>query len=296
MSSESSARSPVGLLSTLKAYLLRERERGRLYLRLSSEAKKNWEKFLLAHPSADRPGSPSCPAPSQATSPPSSEVMPVDERRKQLEKLAQTVAKCCRCPHLAATRTQTVFGIGSPSASLFFVGEAPGAEEDRQGQPFVGPAGQLLTKMIRAMGLEREQVYIANVLKCRPNLPEGTLGNRRPTEEEVARCLPYLHEQIEIVRPKAIVALGGVALEGLLGKKALQVPPGQPISISRFRGRFLEFRGIPVMPTYHPSYLLHNPSIQQKRKVWEDLLAVMERLGLPISQRQREYFLPKPSK
>jgi uracil-DNA glycosylase family 4 len=259
------------LLPALAQYLLEQRARGRRTFRLSPEARRVWKEILLAQreeASQARPG-PFAPAPSP---------------EEQLAALAQTVARCTKCPHLAATRTQTVFGVGNPRASLLFVGEAPGAEEDRQGEPFVGPAGQLLTKMIRAMGLSREEVYIANVLKCRPNLPPGSTGNRRPTQEEMQRCLPYLQNQIQILRPKVIVALGSVALEGLLGK---------PFSISRLRGRFLDFQGIPLMPTYHPSYLLHNASVQVKRQVWEDLLQVMEKLGLPISQRQREYFLPK---
>jgi DNA polymerase len=163
-----------------------------------------------------------------------------------------------------------------------FVGEAPGADEDQQGEPFVGKAGQLLTRMIQAMSLSRERVYIANVLKCRPDTPGQAYGNRRPTPDEMKTCLPYLREQIQIIQPKVIVALGAVALEGLFGK---------PAPITRVRGQFIQFQNIPVMPTYHPAYLLRNQQMSEKRKVWEDLMQVMERLGLPLSDKQRAYFL-----
>jgi DNA polymerase len=167
-----------------------------------------------------------------------------------------------------------------------FVGEAPGADEDLQGEPFVGKAGQLLTRIIQAMGLSRDQVYIANVLKCRPDTPGQTSGNRKPEPEEMRTCLPYLKGQIELIQPKALVALGATAMEGLFGK---------PIAISKARGRFVDFGGIPVMPTYHPSYVLRYQSTPTKRQVWEDMLAVMERLSIPISEKQRHYFLKSPS-
>src|SRR5207245_2733556 len=141
-----------------------------------------------------------------------------------------------------------------------FVGEAPGADEDLQGEPFVGKAGQLLTKIIEAMGFSREEVYIANVVKCRPDMPPGSAGNRRPTPNEMANCLPYLIEQIEIIQPKILVALGAVAMEGLLGNAS---------PMRDLRGRWHDFRGTPLMPTYHPAYLLRNQSLGEKRKVWE---------------------------
>jgi len=163
-----------------------------------------------------------------------------------------------------------------------FVGEAPGADEDEQGEPFVGKAGQLLTKIIQAMGLQREEVYIANILKCRPDTPGQTAGNRKPTAEEMATCLPYLQEQIDLIRPRVIVALGATAVEGLLGKT---------VGITKLRGHWQTYRGIPLMPTYHPAYLLRNQALSEKRKVWEDMLQVMEKLGMPISPKQRNYFL-----
>ena len=203
-------------------------------------------------------------------------------KAEQLRHLAERAAVCVKCPHLVASRHHVVFGVGNPEAKLMFIGEGPGEAEDLQGEPFVGPAGQLLTKMIVAMGLTREQVYIANVLKCRPDMPPGASGNRKPSKQEMDTCLPYLRAQIEIIKPEVLVALGSVAMEGLLGS----VEP-----MSRLRGRWHEFQGIPLMATYHPAYLLRNQSLGEKRKVWEDMLLVMERVGLPVSEKQRGYFL-----
>ena len=205
-------------------------------------------------------------------------------KAEQLAHLGERASGCTKCPHLAARRTQVVFGVGDPEARIMFVGEAPGEDEDRQGEPFVGRAGQLLTKMIVAMGLQRSQVYIANILKCRPDMPPGSAGNRKPTGEEMDTCLPYLRAQIDVIQPQVMIALGGTAVEGLLG------PVG---GITKLRGKFLEYRGIPLMPTFHPSYLLRNASHTEKRKVWEDLLQVMERLGMPITEKQRGFFLAK---
>jgi uracil-DNA glycosylase family 4 len=203
----------------------------------------------------------------------------------KIDKLAavQTrVSACVKCPNLASSRTQTVFGVGSPDAEIMFIGEAPGADEDAQGEPFVGRAGQLLTKIIRAMGFAREAVYIANILKCRPDVPVGSFGNRPPTPREMQTCRPYLMEQIDIIRPKVIVALGAVAVEGLLGTRA---------PMRELRGRWDSFNGTPLMVTYHPAYLLRNQSPAEKRKVWEDMMQVLERLEKPISEKQRNYFL-----
>ncbi len=201
---------------------------------------------------------------------------------EQLRHLAERASVCVKCPHLAARRHNVVFGVGNPDAKLMFVGEAPGEDEDLQGEPFVGKAGQLLTKMIAAMGLSREQVYIGNIVKCRPDMPVGASGNRKPTKQEMETCVPYLRAQIEIIKPDVLVGLGATAIEGLLG------PVG---TIGSLRGKFLEFRGTPLMPTYHPSYLLRNQSNTEKRKVWEDLLKVMERLDMTITEKQRNFFL-----
>lgn len=203
-------------------------------------------------------------------------------KAEQMEHLRGIALACTRCPHLVATRTQVVVGVGNIDAELMFVGEAPGADEDRLGEPFVGRAGQLLTKMIETMGLSRADVYIGNVLKCRPDMPKGSPGNRQPTEKEMSTCLPYLEAQIAIIRPRVIVTLGGTAIQGLLKLEG---------AVSWHRGQWRQYGDIPVMPTYHPAYLLRNGAIETKRKVWEDLLAVMGRLGMPISAKQRGYFL-----
>jgi len=204
--------------------------------------------------------------------------------REKFHQLQQATLACRKCPHLVASRHQVVFGVGNPDAELMFVGEAPGADEDLQGEPFVGRAGELLTRIIQTMGFSRQEVYIANVLKCRPDMPPGKSGNRPPTAEEMATCLPYLREQIALIEPKLMVALGGVAMRGLLGVD-------QPMK--SLRGRWHQFAGIPVMPTFHPSYLLRNQSLTEKRKVWEDMLLVLERLERPITERQRNFFLAK---
>jgi DNA polymerase len=220
--------------------------------------------------------------PSQPALPPP---LPPAEKDAAMAELRAQALACIRCSHLAGSRQTVVFGVGDIHARLMFIGEAPGADEDREGEPFVGKAGELLTKMIGAMGLNRSEVYIANILKCRPDTPGQTAGNRKPTSEEMATCIPWLHRQIDIIQPGAMVALGATAVEGLLGKT---------IGITRLRGTWQSYRSIPLMPTYHPAYLLRNQAPSEKRKVWEDLMAVMEQLALPINAKQRAYFLPKP--
>ncbi len=165
-----------------------------------------------------------------------------------LADLRKRAMACVKCAHLAASRKNVVFGV----------------------------------KIIEAMGLSRDSVYIANILKCRPDTPGETYGNRKPTLVEMQTCIPYLHEQIDLIQPKAIVALGGTAVEGLLGKTA---------GITRLRGNWQTYRSIPLMPTYHPSYLLRNQAPTEKRRVWEDMLQVMEKLEMPITERQRKFFL-----
>jgi DNA polymerase len=205
-----------------------------------------------------------------------------DQKIDKLAAVNKRVCACVKCPNLANSRTQTVFGVGNPDADLMFVGEAPGADEDKQGEPFVGRAGQLLTKIIKAMGFARGEVYIANILKCRPDTPGSSYGNRPPTPTEMQTCRPYLMEQIDVIQPKVIVALGAVAVEGLLGTRA---------PMRELRGRWDSFNGTPLMVTYHPAYLLRNQSPSEKRKVWEDMMLVLERLEKPISEKQRNYFL-----
>lgn len=190
------------------------------------------------------------------------------EATSTLENLREFVGECTRCK-LAPRRTNLVFGVGDPNAQLMFVGEAPGADEDARGEPFVGRAGQLLTDIIeRGMGIRRSDVYICNVIKCRP--PE----NRNPEPDEVASCEPFLFRQIEIVRPRAIVGLGTFAVQAVLKVKT---------PISKMRGQWQDFRGIRFMPTFHPAYLLRNPG--DKRLVWADIQEVMRFLEMPIPRR-----------
>jgi DNA polymerase len=191
-------------------------------------------------------------------------------RAEGLRRLSEWTLNCRRCP-LEATRKNIVFGEGSPEAKLVFVGEAPGADEDATGRPFVGRAGQLLDKIVAAMGLAREAVYICNVLKCRP--PE----NRTPSPSEIAACSPVLREQLRVLNPPVIVALGSPAARTLLGTN---------LGITKIRGRFHFYHGIAVMPTFHPAYLLRNPGEEYKRMVWEDMKAVLARLGLEAPRRQ----------
>jgi len=209
--------------------------------------------------------------------------MPAREAREAaISDLRARAMVCQKCPHLAASRKNVVFGVGDIHSPLMFVGEAPGTDEDERGEPFVGKAGQLLTKIIQTMGFTRDTVYIANILKCRPDTPGQTTGNRKPTAEEMKACLPYLQAQIDLIKPQVIVALGATAVEGLLGKTG---------GITKLRGNWHEFRGTPLMPTYHPAFLLRNEALSEKRRVWEDMLQVLERLSRPISPKQRNFFL-----
>ena len=207
------------------------------------------------------------------------------EKPAALAKLSAAIAANQEYRAMFKYAKNMVFGVGNPCAKIMFIGEAPGADEDEQGEPFVGRAGQLLTKMIVAMGLQRTDVYIGNIVKYRPDMPPGSSGNRKPTLNEIAISRPFICEQIRIIRPGAIVALGATAVEGLFktGNAA----------ISKRRGNWTEFLDIPLMPTYHPAYLLRNPVNSEKRKVWEDLLQVMERVGMPINDKQRDFFLSK---
>lgn len=189
----------------------------------------------------------------------------LNERVAQLGDLASRVAACTRCQELAETRTQTVFGVGNPKAEILFLGEAPGADEDKQGEPFVGRAGQLLNKIIEAMQLTREEIYICNILRCRPP------GNRNPSPVEAGNCREYLEGQIETIAPKYIVCWGTCAAQNLLDTKT---------TIGKLRGQFFDYRGAKVVCTYHPSYLLRNPSA--KKQVWEDMQFLRADMGITL--------------
>jgi uracil-DNA glycosylase len=203
-----------------------------------------------------------------ATSKPEAEVA---DPAKALRVIREDLGDCTRCRLHQQGRKQIVFGVGNPNADLMFIGEAPGADEDQQGEPFVGRAGQLLNNMIKAMGLQREDVYIANIIKCRPP------GNRTPERDECETCSPFLMRQIEVIRPKVIVALGAVAAKTLL---AINAP------MSELRGHWYDFRGTRLAVTYHPAFLLRDP--RQKKEAWKDLQMVMKELGLPAPPKAVE--------
>ena len=287
MSADDDIRSELaGVAASLRAYLEWQEDTG------ASGIPRVGRRRPAAPADAARPAEPAmrpvppvtppvehAPAPlpeARATEHAPAEAAPPVDRAARLPVLASEVSVCVKC-ELAKTRTQTVFARGNPEASLCIIGEAPGADEDAQGLPFVGRAGQLLDRMIAAMGLAPEKdVYVCNIIKCRPP------GNRRPEPSEIEACIPYLHEQIALVRPRVIVAMGNTAVSALLGTK---------LGITKLRGQWKLYRGATlVMPTYHPSYLLR-PSAQQaeaKRQAWEDLQLVMKELGLAPPPRRRE--------
>ena len=194
-------------------------------------------------------------------------------RPETLEEIRAELGECGRC-RLGGTRTNLVFGVGSPAARIVFVGEAPGRDEDLQGEPFVGEAGQILNRIITRMGLKRDDVYICNVLKCRPP------GNRNPEPVEIEQCGPFMLRQVKAIAPRVVVALGTFAAHTLLGTKA---------PISKLRGHFHDYHGIPLMPTFHPSFLLHNKDDKKRFwEVWEDMVQVLQKLDMPVPDVSRQ--------
>lgn len=234
--------------------------------------------------------------PTRLLPPPPEVVLPAGDKATRWAWLRDHVLAHPVCVANVRSGKKVVLGVGSLDAKIMFVGEAPGADEEVKGEPFVGPAGQLLTKMILGMGVKREDVYIGNIMNWRPQIPTPAgveqVGNREPTPEEMAFCLPFLRAQIEIVNPDMIVAVGATAARGLLGAGTFK-------TLGEVRGQWKQFSGKPVMVTYHPSYLLRQEAAgpaaarKAKRATWEDLLKVMERAGLTISDKQRGYFLDK---
>jgi uracil-DNA glycosylase family 4 len=277
MSTPTTPRDRATILASLRDYVEQIREEGLEGLS-GSVASATLQKTATTRESAVAPPPPPSPSPPLAAStadalknPAPTELTykyPGLEKTADLAALREFVGECTRCK-LAPMRTNLVFGVGNPQADLMFVGEAPGADEDLRGEPFVGRAGQLLTDIIeRGMGMTRADVYICNVIKCRP--PD----NRNPEADEVATCEPFLFRQIDLVRPRVIVGLGTFAVQAVLKIKT---------PISKLRGNWHEVRGIKMMPTFHPAYLLRNPS--DKRLVWSDIQQVMKALGRPIPDR-----------
>lgn len=215
-------------------------------------------------------------------SPPETVTARGDTAREKIASLAEIARKWEPATRLGSLRTKLVFSTGHPEADLILVGEAPGYQEELEEEPFVGPAGQKLDQILKAMGLSRSSVYISNICKFRPATKNQTTNNRKPSPQEMAACLPFLRSEIEVVKPRVIVALGASAAQGLLNSDK---------PVGRLRDQWHQFRGIPLRVTYHPSYLLRQEDgLGEKRKVWEDMLAVMDKLGLPVSEKQRGYF------
>lgn len=309
-----SSQHPVsGALTALSQILERERDAGVTHVTISEAS----EALLAEMPIRILQGSQGIPNPAEgrvaSIEPPlrspmaevvakeegethlSQEVASVERDEKsvrgELNAIFREVKSSEICHSLGTLRETVVFAVGNPMADLMFVGEAPGAEEEKQRQPFVGPAGQKLTQIIGAMGLSREEVYISNIVKYRPKKGDGRFqgsSNRKPDATEMEACIPFLRREIEVVAPKVIVALGATAAEGLLERGG---------TISKLREETHDFSGVPVIVTYHPSFLLRQESETDlakakaaKRKVWEDMLKVMALLKLPISEKQRGFF------
>ena len=201
--------------------------------------------------------------------------------KEKIASLKRQVAKWPAVLALADLRKTMVFSVGNPEADIMLVGESPGYDEERLGEPFVGKAGQKLDGILKAMGVERNNTYITNILKFRPAMPNQTTNNRQPTSEELAAFMPFIHEEIKVVAPKVIIALGGTAAQALLASEE---------SVVNMRGEFHDCDGVPLRVTYHPSYILHNEATSEKRKIWEDMLAVMDLLQMPVSEKQRGFF------
>lgn len=251
-------------------------------LPVDDDARGILREWMLAARRGKKAGEPPVSAASAPPAPQKKNDEPEMSTEEKLAYLRRRAEHWRPAQALGSLRETMVFAVGNPHARLMLVGEAPGFDEERLGEPFVGKAGQLLNKMLTAMGLKREEVYISNVCKWRPSMGEnqGT-ANRAPTAEEIAACLPLIMAEIRAVRPACIVCLGASSAKGLLQRE---------LSVGSVRGQWLECQGAPVRVTYHPSYLLRNEQLSARRAVWEDMLAVMELLGMPVSEKQRGYF------
>lgn len=276
-------------IDALLEFLRAEEARGVTHVHLDDEAKELLRELHRRSRGtkvpADLPSKPTEVRAASAAAPPEPITPPA--AGTAAEKIAALAARAAHwepARKLGTLRETMVFSTGNPEAELMLVGEAPGYQEEQQREPFVGPAGQKLTDILKAMGLSRGEVYISNIVKFRPATPGQTTNNRKPTAAEMASCMPFVRSEVEVVRPRCIVALGGTAAEGLLGLTG---------AVTAMRGKWHDFGGIPVRVTYHPSYLLRSTSVRDKRAVWEDMLEAMALLGLPISDKQRGFFLPK---
>lgn len=275
-------------------FLKAEQARGVTHVTLDTNARATLRALheRLRGPAAKRPApTATTPAPAESVAVPAAPVTPavIDSgtgtNPERIERLRAQAANWSPARQLGTLRETLVFSAGNPEARVVLIGEAPGYEEEKQGEPFVGPAGKKLDDILKAMGLAREQVYLTSLVKNRPAMDRQATNNRKPSTAEMEVWLPFLKAELEVIRPTCIVALGEAATEGLLGTAQ---------GFDAMRAKWHEFMGIPVRVTSHPSFLLRTDSrLDSKRQLWEDMLAVMERLNMPISEKQRGYFLPK---
>jgi uracil-DNA glycosylase family 4 len=302
MSSTEQPLNPLAALHVFAAHLEARARAGQERIWMSPEARTALKEICRMKPgrmvfTAPAPLTPT-PTPAPDTretgeSTPEGTASPTrSEKEAALAEVARRAEVSPKARSLGTLRDIMVFATGNPEAEIMFVGEAPGSVEEKMREPFTGPAGATLDRILKAMALERSQVYISNICKFRPAIEGAGQGskNRKPTAEEMESCLEYVHEEIAIIRPRVIIALGGTAAEGLLRK---------PIAVTRARGQWMECQGIPLMITFHPSYILRKEeegeeiANAEKRKLWEDMLKVMERAGMEVSEKQRRYFLLK---
>ncbi len=284
-------------VDTVIEFLEAEQARGVTHVLLDEGARDGLRNLLVRARAAkapqESPAQKNTPqlAQQSPTSPAPPQTIPVhvttegETKAERLDSLRKQAETWPAARALGTLRDTLVFSTGNPDARIMFIGDPPGYEEEKKREPFIGPAGQKLTDILKAMGLEREDVYLSTIVKFRPSTPRQTTNNRKPSPEEMAVCMPFIRAEIDIVRPTCIVAMGATAAEGLLAL---------PGTIAEMRGSWHEFDGVPVRVTYHPSYLLQtNASLTIKRQLWEDMLDVMAKLAMPISERQRGFFLPK---
>jgi DNA polymerase len=273
-------------IDTVIEFLEAEQARGVTHVLLDEGARVGMRN-LLRRVKGKGPNPDAAASKAPAQTPPAPVRLTIDGNTKA-EKLASLRAQAeswAPAKALGTLREVMVFATGDPEARIMLVGEAPGHEEEKKREPFVGPAGMKLNDILKAMGLSRQEVYISNIVKFRPAMARQTTNNRKPGAEEMAACLPFIRAEVAIVRPACIIALGGTAAEGLLGIAG---------TVGSMRGSWHQFEGIPVRVTYHPSYLLQTGASQSiKRQLWEDMLAAMKHLGMPISTKQQAFFLPK---
>lgn len=284
-------------VDTVIEFLEAEQARGVTHVLLDEGARDGLRDLLFRARAAKAPQEPSAPkpAPQPSQQSPIAPAPPLaipkhvtaegENKTERLDSLRKQAETWPAARALGTLRNTLVFSTGNPDARIMFIGDPPGYEEEKKREPFIGPAGQKLTDILKAMGLEREDVYLSTIVKFRPMALRQATNNRKPSPEEIAVCMPFIRAEIEIVRPTCIVALGATAAEGLLAL---------PGTIAEMRGSWHDFGGVPVRVTHHPSYLLQtNASLTIKRQLWEDMLDVMEKIAMPISERQRGFFLPK---